>query len=235
MELVRYEDWAVAGLRHPGSKDMRLPVHQVFIHHAAGPSPITPAAEVQLLRQYDAQHRAKGWDGIGYSFIVGPSGRVYEGRGQKVGSHTEGHNSVGFGICFLGNFEQAVPTAAAMMAAADLMSHLVSVRALLHDFILRGHRDTKATACPGAALYRDLPKLRRLASTMAPPNVKENAVLPDRPKSNAPITGIAVTPTGKGYYLVAADGGVFTFGDAVFYGNVEHVLAAGDSWTPDAD
>ena len=30
----------------------------------------------------------------------------------------------------------------------------------------------------------------------------------------APIVGIAATPSGNGYWLVAADGGVFTFGDA---------------------
>ena len=30
----------------------------------------------------------------------------------------------------------------------------------------------------------------------------------------APIVGMAVTPAGNGYFLVGADGGVFTFGDA---------------------
>ena len=33
---------------------------------------------------------------------------------------------------------------------------------------------------------------------------------------NAPVVGMAATPTGKGYWLVAGDGGVFTFGDAPF-------------------
>jgi N-acetylmuramoyl-L-alanine amidase len=36
---------------------------------------------------------------------------------------------------------------------------------------------------------------------------------------NAPIVGLAATPDGKGYWLVAADGGIFTFGDAGFYGS----------------
>jgi hypothetical protein len=36
---------------------------------------------------------------------------------------------------------------------------------------------------------------------------------------NAPIVGMAATPNGKGYWLVAADGGVFDFGDASFYGS----------------
>lgn len=57
---------------------------------------------------------------------------------------------------------------------------------------------------------------------------------PNRPNSNAPITGIAVTPTGKGYYLTAMDGGVFAFGDAVHYGNMEYVLPEGRAWLPAA-
>ena len=37
--------------------------------------------------------------------------------------------------------------------------------------------------------------------------------------SSAPIVGIVATADGKGYYLVAADGGVFAFGDAKFHGS----------------
>ncbi|WP_298334650.1 hypothetical protein [Ferrimicrobium sp.] len=36
---------------------------------------------------------------------------------------------------------------------------------------------------------------------------------------NAPIVGMAATPNGGGYWMVAADGGVFDFGDAGFYGS----------------
>ncbi len=35
-----------------------------------------------------------------------------------------------------------------------------------------------------------------------------------------PIVGVAATPTGKGYWLVASDGGVFAFGDAGFDGSL---------------
>jgi hypothetical protein len=34
-----------------------------------------------------------------------------------------------------------------------------------------------------------------------------------------PIVGAASTPTGRGYWLVASDGGIFAFGDARFYGS----------------
>ena len=34
-----------------------------------------------------------------------------------------------------------------------------------------------------------------------------------------PVVGMAATPDGRGYWLVASDGGVFTFGDAGFFGS----------------
>ncbi len=36
---------------------------------------------------------------------------------------------------------------------------------------------------------------------------------------NQPIVGMTATPTGRGYWLVASDGGIFSFGDATFYGS----------------
>ena len=36
---------------------------------------------------------------------------------------------------------------------------------------------------------------------------------------NKPIVGMAATPDGDGYWLVASDGGIFSFGDAAFYGS----------------
>ncbi|MHB8220654.1 MAG: penicillin acylase family protein, partial [Acidimicrobiales bacterium] len=37
---------------------------------------------------------------------------------------------------------------------------------------------------------------------------------------NAPVVGIATTPTGGGYWEVASDGGIFAFGNAQFYGSM---------------
>ena len=36
---------------------------------------------------------------------------------------------------------------------------------------------------------------------------------------NADMVGMASAPDGKGYWLVASDGGIFSFGDAGFYGS----------------
>ena len=41
-----------------------------------------------------------------------------------------------------------------------------------------------------------------------------------------PVVGIASTPDGGGYWLVASDGGIFAFGDAQFYGSTGSLALA---------
>ncbi|MGP8006788.1 MAG: hypothetical protein ACLP2J_07135, partial [Acidimicrobiales bacterium] len=36
---------------------------------------------------------------------------------------------------------------------------------------------------------------------------------------NKPVVGMATTPDGGGYWLVASDGGIFAYGDALFQGS----------------
>jgi hypothetical protein len=41
---------------------------------------------------------------------------------------------------------------------------------------------------------------------------------------NQPVVGMAATPDGGGYWMVAADGGIFAFGDAGFYGSTGNIV-----------
>ena len=49
---------------------------------------------------------------------------------------------------------------------------------------------------------------------------REVARIAGRRASPTPITALAATPTGKGYWMLAEDGGVFSFGDAHFFGRL---------------
>ena len=40
---------------------------------------------------------------------------------------------------------------------------------------------------------------------------------------NRPVVGMAATPDGRGYWMVASDGGIFAFGDAHFYGSTGNI------------
>ena len=60
-------------------------------------------------------HCVSGWSDIGYSFLVGGDGNIYEGRGWDIiGAHTAGYNSKGYAASFIGDFTSKLPTSAAM-------------------------------------------------------------------------------------------------------------------------
>lgn len=218
------------GARNPKDEPthMSMPQKDVFIHHEASRFTSTATAdEVAAMRQIQNFHMdTRGWNDIAYSFVVFPSGRVYAARGFGiVGAHTAGHNSTSHAICFAGNYETQTPTEAALEAARQLIRYGINLGAVARPYLVRGHRDVNPTACPGKNLYKLVPSI-----ALAP---KENPV-PDPIVINAPIVGVAITPTGNGYLLVSADGGVFAFGDAQYLGRVQYNLPTGDSWTPAA-
>ena len=76
----------------------------------------------------------------------------------------------------------------------------------------------------GGLRRRHLHLRRRRASTARPGRIH----------LNKPIVGMAATPDGKGYWLVASDGGIFTFGDAGFYGSTGGITSTSRSsaWPP---
>jgi peptidoglycan recognition protein len=95
------------GARAPTNANYHaVPVPYVVIHHGAGGACSTPddcAAVVRSVQNYHMD--TNGWSDIGYSFLVGGDGNVYEGRGwDTVGAHAPGYNSNSQGINFLGDF-----------------------------------------------------------------------------------------------------------------------------------
>lgn len=96
-----------------------------------------------------------GWTDIGYSFLAGEDGNIYEGRGwNTVGAHTKGYNSISLAVSFIGNYMQRIPNSKAISAAKNLISCGVGQKYLSTDYDLLGHRDVGQTDCPGDALYK---------------------------------------------------------------------------------
>ncbi|GAB0089313.1 Peptidoglycan recognition protein [Sergentomyia squamirostris] len=87
------------------------PFSYVIIGHTATETGYTQAEMVYLVRIVQSFHiESRGWDDIGYNFLIGGDGNVYEGRGwNKVGAHTYGYNRKGFGISFVGCFMKMMP------------------------------------------------------------------------------------------------------------------------------
>ncbi|XP_044514487.1 N-acetylmuramoyl-L-alanine amidase [Gracilinanus agilis] len=152
--------WGAAPYR--GSPTMlNLPLGFLYVHHTYEPhQPCTSFSQcVANMKSMQRFHQdTNGWDDIGYSFVVGTDGYVYEGRGWHwVGAHTLGHNSLGFGVSFIGNYTATLPTAYALRIVRDTLPRC-GMRAgyLRPDYKMHGHRQLVHTDCPGDALYRHI-------------------------------------------------------------------------------
>ena len=109
---------------------------------------------------FDREHRAKGWDGVGYHFVIGNGTNSGDGQievtprwpVQKWGAHAKTmdnrFNEYGIGICMVGNFDVERPTPAQMKSLTQLTAFLMQTYHISPQNVL-GHRDTKPTDCPG--------------------------------------------------------------------------------------
>lgn len=146
------------------------PAAFAVIHHTAGVACTTEAACAQQMRNIQNQHmNANGWADIGYNFLVGGDGVVYEGRGwARQGAHAPGYNNQSVGIAFIGLFTNGLPTVAARNAARALITCGVSLNHIRPAHWVIGHRQGSATECPGNALFNDLRSWPRFNANPTP-------------------------------------------------------------------
>ena len=97
-------------------------------------------------------HKERGFETIGYHFVIRENGKIEKGRGQEyIGAHMKGHNYHTIGICLVGNFDKHYPTIDQYDSAVWLFSDLN--RQYGHHLELLYHRH-KNNACPGKMLDR---------------------------------------------------------------------------------
>lgn len=112
----------------------------------------TCAGRVRGIERY---HRdTKRWADIAYNAVVCPHGYIYEGRGPGVRSAANGDtgpNRTHYAVCYLGGPGDPF-TDAAKAAFVDAVLWLRAAGRAGEDVL--GHRDHKATECPGDVIYR---------------------------------------------------------------------------------
>lgn len=84
---------------------MRKDTKYIIIHCSATP----PSMDIGA-KDIDRWHRAKGWLGIGYHYVIKRDGTVEMGRKlEDAGAHAEGHNHHSVGVCMIGGIRGACP------------------------------------------------------------------------------------------------------------------------------
>jgi hypothetical protein len=113
------------------------------------------------IRRIDKAHRAKGWAGIGYNFVIDRAGHVWEGRGWDLrGAHCEGMNSAAIGVQLAIGGEQK---ASELMLRTLVELHRLAVSTTNNDLAWTWHGAHYATACPGQDLIHWVQGGRRLS------------------------------------------------------------------------
>lgn len=152
------------GARYPdGDLTLTGPAVEVFLHHSVT-AQLSPdasiAAEAEQMRALESVGQSRFGTGISYNVIIFPSGRAYQGVSwNRRGTHTGGRNSTSRSICLAGNYESNQPTAAQISTAAAIYGEGKG-RWWTQGAPLYGHRDVKATACPGRHAYARLDDIR---------------------------------------------------------------------------
>jgi hypothetical protein len=121
----------------------------ILIHHSVTKHDAT-ADDIALL------HKARGWAGIGYHFVITKDGVVhYVGDISTARAHVLNKNEKFLGIVLVGDFTKHLPSDDQILSAHDLVKFFLtetpSIPTLNNWDQLGGHKDQQATACPGTS------------------------------------------------------------------------------------
>jgi len=165
------------------------------IHHTVNTNNYTPDDVPRMLWLIQSYHMdTRGWDDIGYNFVLDKFGRVWHARQGDIyepisGAHTSGLNTESMGVSVLGTFSNVDPGQAVIDSLIKLLGWKLSlfgvdplgssiVRSAGGDYAdpgemvdlhnISGHRDNQQTACPGNVLYGRIGEVRTGAAEMVP-------------------------------------------------------------------
>ncbi len=100
----------------------------------------------------DRWHKARGWKGCGYHFIVLIDGTIETGRMiDEVGAHVKGMNKSSIGICYIGGLEKDGKTPKDTRTPHQKESLLLLIKTLnkiYPEATLHGHNEFSNKACP---------------------------------------------------------------------------------------
>lgn len=122
-------------------------INEIIIHCAA-----TPEGKDYTVAQIDQWHLARGFNGIGYHYVIYRDGSVHHGRGvEKAGAHCTGHNARSIGVCYIGGCAADGKTPKDTRTAAQEAALEKLVKELLNQYpgaTVHGHNEFAAKACP---------------------------------------------------------------------------------------
>lgn len=168
------------GLPDPAKNPSSTLVNHLVVHHSAVASNDTDYVK-RVRNIYTFHTQTRGWDDIGYNFLVAPNGQLFAGRDPQgvadqdnmMGAHYCGKNTGTMGVCMMGDYTNETISDTSKealkhllvwklfkigLSTTDSFRHPKEVGDYLGTVV--GHRDGCATACPGNTFYPQMKSLR---------------------------------------------------------------------------
>jgi len=126
--IISRAAWGAKESIRRASPDYSGTVKAAFVHHTVQSNRYSPSESAALIRSDYLYHvRTRGWNDIGYNFLVDRYGRVFEGRYGGItravlGAHSGGFNTNSTGVALLGTFTTAAPPARMLAALERLLA-----------------------------------------------------------------------------------------------------------------
>ena len=121
-------------------------IDKIIIHCTA-----TPTGRTVTVKDVDTWHRQRGFQGIGYHFLIGLKGELWDGRQvETVGAHTLGKNARSIDVCYVGGLDlkgKPIDTRTDAQKRA-LITLLKSLKSKFPKATIHGHREFAEKACP---------------------------------------------------------------------------------------
>lgn len=121
-------------------------ITEIIIHCSA-----TTEDKDFTVEDIDRWHRQRGFNGIGYHFIIRLDGSINPGRSMcQIGAHCKGHNAHSIGICYVGGLSSDGKPKDTRTAAqkASLRALVEQLKEEFPHATVHGHNEFAAKACP---------------------------------------------------------------------------------------
>jgi len=153
----------------------------IIIHHTATSYKSATSKQIKKIYRYHSYTRK--WGDIGYNYIIGKDGLIFEGRyggNGVIGGHAyykgTNYNEGSIGIAVIGKYVGEKLSAESLDSLQKLVGWLaannnigISSEIKFHgkklDSTVIGHKDVASTACPGKNIYNNLSSIRSNAAS----------------------------------------------------------------------
>lgn len=121
-------------------------IDEIIIHCTA-----TPEGRPVTVADVNKWHKEKGYNGIGYHYLIGLNGETWEGRPEDmVGAHCINHNTNSIGVCYVGGLDvdgkpKDTRTAKQKISLGILVAELME---RYPNASIHGHNEFAAKDCP---------------------------------------------------------------------------------------